>query len=202
MRLCFQRRANCKPPHHHPPPTSPSLLELYDSLQSDMWTCICANVQAPAHTDAPVPHACTRPVWFHFRLCKTGCFFVLCCLCSFLLCKVTCSQGERMLVLFSGAHDCHLVIFSMICWGEKRTTQKQRRQIFFFYLYYTNRTWDFTGLCVKTTAWNLPATALKPPLALKITTLQPWMASRPWSAHTPFHTLLPLALLLMCQREN
>lgn len=69
-------------------------------------------------------------------------------------------------------------------------------------IFFNTQTWDCSRPCVQTTVWNLPATALRPPPAVKTTTLQPWMASRPWSTHTSFHTLLPLALLLMCQREN
>lgn len=90
--------------------------------------------------------------------------------------------------------------------GRHRWDKNAKEHIFLVFL--AHRTWDFSTVNVPCGSWQAPqpVKACLPP-AVKITTvqLQPRMASRPASlAHhcTSFHTLLPLAVLLMCQERE
>lgn len=103
MRLCFQQQANC---------TSPLLLQCLSYMIAHSQTREHAYVLTCKHTPTQI-HPCCVCAQFALTSVLQEQDVSQCCLWSLLLCRVTCSQGEKMLVLFSHAHGWHAVRFSL-----------------------------------------------------------------------------------------
>lgn len=137
-------------------------------------------------------HAVCTLLNFTFFLFKTGCFPMF---FYSLYCFTERAKWQAVIsLLFSQAPDCHFCFFCTL-FRYERTLK------WIFFPYAQTALKIAAGLCVKTTVKNLPASAFKPPLAVK-----PQRYNQEWhpglGLHTHHSTHYSPQLPVWCVRER